>query len=115
MSQYHLAGGPPAPHKSRSLREFCQGQLVPLPVLYKSPRSLVIVRKYGQPSFRNRLRVVLLAARDGLQREQIERHSPDYVDVRAGRNQVGNVTGGQTATGHDYGLHVGGVSGKGFD
>src|ERR1019366_6022447 len=53
------------------------------------------------------------------ERIEVECHSPGKIDVRAGGNQVGDVAGGlvsvaAAATSHDYGLHVGGVSGEGF-
>src|ERR1035437_4064044 len=76
------------------------------------------MREHRQPSLRDRLRIVVLAALDGFERIEVECHSPGTIEVRAGGNQVGDVAGGlvsvAAATSHDYGLPGGGLSGEGF-
>src|SRR5579862_3812278 len=86
-----------------------------LPIfLHISPRNLGIVGEDGEPLLRNCMRIILLAAFDGIKREQIERHHPSQVEMGRGGNQVRDVAGGLVGATNDDRLHVASMSRKDF-
>ena len=68
----------------------------------RMPREVRVMSEDGQPLLGDRLRVIALAAVDGLQRKEVECHHPREVKVCCGRNQVGDIAGGLSAALEDY-------------
>src|SRR6266700_3759729 len=71
--------------------------LEPKLVLYLidvGPRNFRIMREDGEPPFRDGSCIILLAVLDDLQRKQVIRHYPRYIQVPCGGDEIGNIASG---------------------
>ena len=100
------------PHLTKGTTLLLRHHHLPLLILHHiSPGHFRIVGKHGQPLLRHGLCVITLAAFDSLERIQVVGHHPVQIKMRAGRNQVGDVTRRLSAALHQDRLHVARVSG----
>src|ERR1017187_1489764 len=108
-----LASARKWPKSARDLSTLLPGRSryrAPLvPHLHIRPRCFVVVGKYHQPLFRNRLGVELVPVVNAGQRVKVVSHHPCGIEMVSGRNQIAGIADGRPSAAHDHDLHVTGV------